>query len=369
MNLSSALGTHRFSFTFTKDCLVSLYFPRWLLWFRKKCVQLHNTKAKSCLLSPCSKASVPIPWGPGSSSLFRGSASPMLGTHGTSHGAGRAEWGWCRARDYTKRLACAQPRKQHLGCCVWSDDALGLGVMVGWGSPLLELASPTFLPTGTPGVSPRVSPWSPSLCSWDHFENRCITGCEVLRCSGKEGCVSTSTKWVYLSSHHSDLQSSLPRETSCSSAIYDPPLNLPSLWLNPQALKCAAYWHLYSTFHTLPLKAFYKAMNYIPVNHWIHSSKKEAVITHSAISLITPPAIEFVCVHQRDKVTLMPSLLLVQQRAREGKDKEKEGKGSVGGSGCFSIPRCEDVAYINFLRGCSCRQVIMWVARCLHPGL
>lgn len=144
MNLLLALGTHRLSFTFTKYCLVSLYFPRWLLWFRKKCVQLHNTKAKSCLLSPCSKASVPIPWGRGSSSLFRGSASPVLGTHGTSHGAGQAEWGWCRARNYTKPLACAQPRKQHLGYCVWSDDALGLGGRGGLGFPSAWACQPHF---------------------------------------------------------------------------------------------------------------------------------------------------------------------------------------------------------------------------------
>lgn len=69
-----------------------------------------------------------------------------------------------------------------------------------------------------------------------------------------------------------------------------------SLWFNPQFLKCALYWHLYSTFLTLPLEAFYKAMNYIPVTHWIHSCKREAVITCLAIKLIMPPTIGFLYV-------------------------------------------------------------------------
>lgn len=69
-----------------------------------------------------------------------------------------------------------------------------------------------------------------------------------------------------------------------------------SLWFRPQSLKCALYWHLYSTFPTLPLEAFCKAMNYMPVTHWIHSCKREVVITLLAIKLIMPPTIEFLYV-------------------------------------------------------------------------
>lgn len=61
-------------------------------------------------------------------------------------------------------------------------------------------------------------------------------------------------------------------------------------------LKSALYWHLYSTFPTLPLEAFYKAMNYMPVTHWIHSCTREVVITLLAIKLIMPPTIEFLYV-------------------------------------------------------------------------
>lgn len=175
------------------------------------------------------KASVPIPWGLGSSSLCKGTVSSVLGRHGTSHSAGHAEWGWYGAQDHTKAHIYAQHRWHHPRHRVWRGNALGLGGSGGPGSLSAWACQPRFpFHRDTRRVTQTPHASAPSLCSWDNIlpclENKCITGCEVLRYSGKEGHVSTSAEWVCLSSHHSDLQSSLPRETSCSSAIYDPPL-------------------------------------------------------------------------------------------------------------------------------------------------
>lgn len=96
--------------------------------------------------------------------------------------------------------------------------ALGTQSGVGTGHRITPKLTFVLSPGGT-----NLGTVSGGAMLWAFLENKCIIGCEVLRCSAKEGHVSTSTEWVCLSSHHSDLQSSLPRETSCSSAIYDPP--------------------------------------------------------------------------------------------------------------------------------------------------
>lgn len=356
MNLLSDPGIHRHSFKFTAGCLVSPYFPRWTLWFGKN---EHSSIAPRPvpICCPCGrKTSVPVPWGPGSSPLCKGTASSVVARCGTLHDVGCVAWVWCGPQDGPPKLTFVLSSGSTALDTVSGGTMLWIWeVSMGWSPSLPKLASPcrgllSFLQRHQEH-HPNCPSSAPALRSWDNIlpglASKCTAGCVVLGYCGEEGCLSTSTKWLCLSSRHSGLQS-LPRRKSCS-AIYDPPLNLPFLWLNPQALKCAVYWHLYSTFHTLPLKAFYKAMNYIPVTHWIHSSKKEAFIMRSAMSLVTVPATEFVYVCTRGKVTLIPSLLLMQQE--QGRGGTRKGRINDGGRvWSFFIPRCGDVAYINFFK-------------------
>lgn len=120
-----------------------------------------------------------------------------------------------------------QPRKHLLGHCVW-------GVMLrAWGVQGARIPlSPSFpshadtrgTPTLLGDTHPSGTPTLPAEIFSSLSGGGSNAGREVLRHSSREDGVSTSREWVCLSSYFSDLQSSLPRETSCSSAIYDPPL-------------------------------------------------------------------------------------------------------------------------------------------------
>lgn len=127
--------------------------------------------------------------------------------------------------------------RDHMGLVMPAWDAgshpcvgvIGLGCPGEQGPSVFELSFPH-------------RPGAPTLLlqSWDFFSllgDKCDTGHEVLRHSVREDHVSTSAEWVCLSSHSSDLQSSLPRETSCSSAIYDPPLKSTLPMTQPTAFK------------------------------------------------------------------------------------------------------------------------------------
>lgn len=155
MNILSDLSTHRHSFKFTEGCLVSPYFPRWMLRFGKN--EYSSTAPRPvpicCLYGR--NASVPVPWGPGFSFLCKGTDTPMLGRLRTSHSAGHVKWVWWGGHSITPKLTFSSggtiPGIMSRRAMLWV-----WGVRVGWGPSPPELASPGFLPAERQGVSPKL---------------------------------------------------------------------------------------------------------------------------------------------------------------------------------------------------------------------
>lgn len=147
MNFLSALGTHRLSVTFAKDCLVSPCFLRWLLWFGKNVYSSVTPRPSPHLLSPCRKASVPTPGGPGSSSLGV-QPSPCWGHAG--HRAVLGEQSGAGAgHGITQNLSLVLSPGSNTSGTVSGVMMLWVwGVRVRWGPLCLSLPAPLPFPQG-----------------------------------------------------------------------------------------------------------------------------------------------------------------------------------------------------------------------------